>query len=54
MWDNRTNVTASLERGAKVKDDFEKANLGRAPEVIHIYTSTMVGEHGAHDELRSS
>ena len=27
MWDNRTNVTASLERGAKVKEDFEKATL---------------------------
>ena len=54
MWDIRTNVIASLERGAKVKDDFENATLGRAPEVIHKYTSTMVGGHGARDELRSS
>ena len=52
MWDIRTNVTASLERGTKVKYDFEKATLGCAPEVIHRYTSTMVGGHGARDKLR--
>ena len=54
MWDNRTNVTASLERGAKVKDDFEKATLGRALVIIHRYTCALVGGHGARDELRSN
>ena len=54
MWDIRTNVTASLERGAKVKDDFEKVTLGRTPEVIHRYTCALVGGHGARDDLGSS
>ena len=54
MWDNRTNVTTSLDRGTKVKEDFKRATLRRAPEVIQRHTCTFVGGHGARDKLGCS